>query len=130
MLVHRITGRHQFIAQQGAAIWLDVDQDVERIVQRIHQGAGSMSISVAPIVRSYDGGFVIVVEFPTDLLYTACELLEWAVEGGDIQRVLSEYQREENLAWRSLKEWASVNKVPFIEDEDGCTLGRCPRKCE
>ena len=123
MLVHRITGRHQFIAQQGAAIWLDVEQDIERIVQRIRRGAELLSIPVEPVVHEHATGVVIAIEFPTDLLYTACELLEWAVEGEDVQRVLSEFREEENIDWRNLKAWALTNKVPFIEDEDGCTLG-------
>ena len=123
MLVHRITGRHQFISQQGAAVWVDTNQDVERIVGRIRQGAARLSILVEPVVWSHDDGVAIAIEFPTDVLYTACELLEWAVEGEDVEQVLSEYHSEENLNWRYLKEWATTNKVPFIEDEDGCTLG-------
>ena len=101
MLVHRITGRHQFIAQQGAAIWLDVAQDIERIVQRIRNGAELLSIPVEPVVHEHATGVVIAIEFPTDLLYTACELLEWAVEGEDVQRVLSEFREEENIDWRN-----------------------------
>ena len=78
MYAHRITGRHLFVRESGAIIWLDSAEHVTEIVERVKQGGEQLNIPVIPRVHEHDTGVAIAIDFPVDILYTACELLEWA----------------------------------------------------
>ena len=124
MFVHRITGKHSLVSETGAAIWLDDVAEKEVIVTRIKEGARRLQLAAEPKIHLHKHGMVVAIEAPTDLLYTACELLEWASDPlAEFDRVEQEYQQEKNIAWRQLKSWAVKNMVPHLEDEDGFTLG-------
>jgi len=124
MYAHRITGRHLFVEETGAVIWLDSVDRVAEIINRVKQGGEQLGLPVEPRVYEHSKGMAIAIDFPTDLLYTACELLEWASSPElAFEVVLNEYQKEKNLRWRALKSWANERSIPVVEDEDAFTLG-------
>lgn len=124
MSAHRITGCHCLVEAPGAAIWLDSTDGIDAILQRIELGASQLGIPVQPSIHQHLQGVAIAINFPTDLLYTACELLEWAIEkDASFERVQQKYQKEENRRWRSIKMWAKQHGISYVEDEDGFTLG-------
>ncbi len=126
MKVHRITGKHLFLDETGAAIWLkeQSEKEIDTISARIVRGAKELGIEISPRVFHFKSETVFAIDFPCDLLYTACELLEWSVgDDADFSTVQKEFEEEKNLDWRALKNWASINDVPYFDDEDGVTLG-------
>ena len=124
-MVHRITGAHLFGIESGAALWGSWSAvELESLLAKVQRGASQLGFFVRPFVHQHQKGQAIVCPFPTDLLYTACDLLEWAV--GDIpefETVLQQYHTEENLLWRELKRSAMDRGIPVLDDEDGLTLG-------
>ena len=126
MKVHRITGRHLFLEDTGAALWIETksDQQISVVSQRIVQGAKDLGFALKPKIFPYKDETVFAIDFPCDLLYTACELLEWAIDAdAEFSRVQAEFAREENISWRELKAWALEKRCPYFDDEDGVTLG-------
>ena len=125
MKVHRITGKHLFLDDTGAAIWLEEQsqEEIDAISARIISGAKALGMEVSPRIFHFQNETVFAIDFPCDLLYTACELLEWAVEvESDFSIVQKEFATEKNLEWRALKNWANINDVPYFDDEDGGLL--------
>jgi len=129
-MIHRITGTHLFVSTFGAGLWVDVESESE--VQRADvlakaEGAisrlgllGCMKLSYKRIYNQW----VFMLEAPVDLLYTACNILEWSAGLlTDFDAIATEYREEKNLAWREVRAWASNNDVPCVDDEDGLTLG-------
>lgn len=126
MKVHRITGKHLFLEDTGAGIWIkeQSESQIKVITKRIREGAERIGLQVQPRVIRFTKETVFAIDFPCDLLYTACELLEWAVEQErDFSSVQEAYEKEENIPWRDLKKWANFHKLPYFDDEDGVTLG-------
>ena len=124
-MVHRITGPHLFGLDTGAAIWGNwTVEELEEILKKISIGAAQMSMVIQPVIHHHKTGQVIVCPFPCDVLYTACDFLEWAI--GDIpefEGVFQQYLQEVNIQWRDLKDWAVQQQIPVFDDEDGLTLG-------
>jgi len=129
-MIHRITGRHLFGIEFGAALWVEVQADRPSQVDAVYQGVTTalkklnlhrdMVLSHKQIYQQW----VFILAAPVDLLYTACSILEWSVGlVDDFSSVEREYANEENLAWRTLRSWALAQQVPCVDDEDGLTLG-------
>jgi cyanophycin synthetase len=131
-MIHRITGTHLFVSTFGAGLWVDVDTGGEpeaqrdKILAKTRDSIGRLGLMECMNVSSkriYDQ-WVFMLETPVDLLYTACNILEWsAALLPDFSAVQQEYGEEENLSWRDIRSWAFKHGVPCVDDEDGLTLG-------
>jgi len=66
MKVHRITGRHLFVDDTGAAVWIPEcsTEEAEQIVDRIITGATRLNLEVLPNVFSFVGETVFAIDFP------------------------------------------------------------------
>lgn len=127
--VHRITGVHPLLNGTGAAIWLSdlKTSDLLRTQSALQRGLSALGWN--SLVRRYVryDETVLVVDAPTDQLYTACELLEWAtgVDPNELefQSVLAFQQKERVPHWQAVKGWALANGLPVFDCEDEITLG-------
>ena len=87
--------------------------------------------------REFDGGASLVINAPIDVLYTACELNEVALERtvmrltgsatGDLEEAVEELtrqlKRERNPALLSMQLSAAEHGVPFLWDDDEVSVG-------
>lgn len=135
--VHRITGRHLLVNEHGAGIWLSRIRQPEvslpMVGKLVDQGLGWLGWPGKHRLHHYRRGAAIIIDAPVDLLYTACELLEWAVRSvreerqnvivDDSFEVVLKEHREENIRWRVLRARARAANIPVFDDEDGLTLG-------
>ena len=56
MQVHRITGRHYFVSDTGAAIWLDSSSDIDEVQKRVVRAAMHVGIAVTPKLHWHKDG--------------------------------------------------------------------------
>ena len=130
IMIHRITGTHLFVSTFGAGLWVDVESEAEvqrdGILAKVEEAIsrlgllGCMKLSYKRIYNQW----VFMLETPVDLLYTACNILEWSAGLlTDFDAIAAEHREEENLSWREVRAWAVKNDVPCVDDEDGLTLG-------
>ena len=129
-MIHRITGRHLFIQNFGAAAWLKAETDIEgqiaKVYSRVHQAIHQIGLDALMKLthRCIYTEVVFALEAPVDLLYTACAILEWASEVEPAFDLVTEtFEKEGNTNWRAVRKWAADHKIPCVDDEDGLTLG-------
>lgn len=94
-----------------------------------------------PVTRPFPGGLCFALPSRIDLLYTATELNEWAIEsatrllsgqpGRDLEQAREDFsarlQRDARPALVALHEAARARNVPFLWDDDLVTLGMAGR---
>ena len=129
-MIHRITGTHIFLDGFGAALWLDVKKletdQRPAIEKRVYEALAELGLSnmMSLSCKRIYGQWVFILRAPVDLLYTACSVLEWSAGlVSELSTVRKEYDAEENIAWRDLRQWSHQNDIPCVDDEDGLTLG-------
>ena len=122
----RITGRHPLIAVPGVGAELvgvdGRDAEIERVLQRVHVGWSDLEWP-EPVIcrRDHASGVSLAISAPVDQLYTAVELLEWAVGDAllDLEPIWRQQDEEAN---GKLVELHTEHRPSFF-DEDGLTLG-------
>lgn len=116
----RITGPHLLLDRPGAAIELTTE-DPEAVAARARQGAERLGWPIHTSIRRHRSGAAVAIEAPPDLLYTACALLEWAVDLASWDAVERERRDEEKP---HLRELLAIEHSPVFADDDyGYTVG-------
>ncbi|MEC7987892.1 MAG: Mur ligase family protein [Myxococcota bacterium] len=125
--VHRITGAHLLLDGPGAAIWFQevTSEKANEFLDRA-QRASEYFRWGQPFLYRHQRGFAIALEVPVDQLYAACTLLEWScseeIWGESVEERIRQ-EEAENPSWRLLRKHLMEQKIPFVEDEDGMTIG-------
>ncbi len=77
--------------------------------------------------RRYPGGVSLAFSAPIDVLYAACEVNEWALNGGDFEaafvRLQGEVEKERNPRLLALRDAADAHDVAFLWDDDDTSVG-------
>jgi UDP-N-acetylmuramyl tripeptide synthase len=139
----RLTGPNLFSDLPGALLDISIDdipaervidawsEEVTRLMEAIGWGSENTSS------RVFDGGASLIINAPIDVLYTACELNEVALNRaiaslslqtpGDldetITRLSTQLAKEENPDLLSLQQAAAEHQAPFLWDDDEVSVG-------
>ncbi len=77
--------------------------------------------------RRFPGGVSLAFRAPIDVLYAACEVNEWALEGGVLEearrRLAALIEAERNPALLAMQAAASARGVAFLWDDDVVSVG-------
>ena len=139
----RLTGPNLFWDQPGAVLDIEVEgQDISSLiatwqeeVQPLMEAMGWPADAVCS--RVYRGGASLVIGAPIDVLYSACELNEIALNRtiarldgqrvADWQEAVKELNtqraEEQNPALLCLQQTAKEQHVPFLWDDDEVSIG-------
>ena len=115
----RITGPHLLLSEPGAAIELTTE-DPDAVVALARHGAERLGWTVQTAIRHHAGGATVAISAPPDQLYTACYLLDWAVDQETWDAVVESQTEEENPALVTLLQSGGA---VFFDDDDGFTAG-------
>jgi len=139
----RLTGPNLFWDSPGAVLDIALNGvAAESIISSWREQVGSLMTAMGwpadrLCSRIFDGGASLVINAPIDVLYTACELNEVALNRAiaqlsgqqpeDIQNVIStlckQRDEEQNPALLALQQAAENHKVPFLWDDDEASIG-------
>ena len=139
----RLTGPNLFWDKPGAV--LDIafeDIPADLVISAWHEQVSHLMEAMGWCVddictRVYQGGASLVISAPVDVLYSACELNEIALNRAikslasetlpDLQQVITDLSvqlgKEKNPALLSLQQAAEHHHVPFLWDDDEVSLG-------
>jgi len=129
----RLTGANLIMASAGPVVDIAVaEAEADAVVAAWRSNLARMlpavGIEGATLhVRRFDGGASLAFTAPIDVLYAACEVNEWALEGGDFeeacQRLKAEVDAERNPALLALRAAAAERGVAFLWDDDLASVG-------
>ena len=139
----RLTGPNLFWDMPGAVLDIAIDGvPAERVISAWSEEAGQLMEAVGwssenICWRIFDGGASLVINAPIDVLYTACELNEVALNRAiarlagepvpnldDASTALAAQQAEEqNPALLAMQRAAYDHHVPFLWDDDEVSVG-------
>ncbi len=129
----RLTGGNLLMDGPGAAMGVEAnEEELDGVIARWrenltrmleHIGWGSETLHE----RRYPGGATLGFSAPIDALYAACEINEWALEGGDFDeasaRLAKEVENERNPKLLALRDAAAQHGVAFLWDDDVASVG-------
>ena len=139
----RLTGPNLFWKKPGAVLDIAIeDIPVDRVIST---WSGEVSCLMEAMGwcadntcwRAFEGGASLVINAPIDVLYTACELNEVALNrtiarlageslpnlGDAIASLTAQLSEEKNPALLSLQQAAQAHRVPFLWDDDEVSVG-------
>ncbi len=129
----RFTGANLIMAVAGPVMDVVVDDaEVDGLVASWRTNATRMLAALGwgnetLHERRYPGGVSLAFSAPIDVLYAACEVNEWALQGGDfdqaLERLRAEVEKESNPKLLALRDAAAQNGVAFLWDDDETSVG-------
>jgi len=139
----RLTGPNLFGDKPGAVLDVAVESiSPEPLISGWHDEVSQLMEAIGwnpgPICsRVFKGGVSLVINAPIDVLYTACELNETALNraiarltgepltglGDTITNLTSQLLEEQNPALLAMQRAALNHQVPFLWDDDEVSIG-------
>lgn len=129
----RLTGANLLMDGPGVVIDVELDDDeADAVIHRWHENARALLDALGWTQatlheRRYDGGASLAFTAPIDVLYAACDVNEWALEGGDLpaaaERFRGEVEKEQKPRLLALQAAAREHGVAFLWDDDAASVG-------
>ncbi len=129
----RLTGANLIMQGPGPVMDIEAsDAEVGSVVAawraRLGRMLPALGWEAATLVeRRFPGGISLAFDAPIDVLYAACEVNEWALEGGDFdaarERLTKAIEDEARPALLALRDAAAARGVAFLWDDDDVSVG-------